>query len=76
MMTINDEIEEFVHAKKQLGVDDITAAILVLASATRNSGGTMDRTGAENLGHEFAMALKNVFEESQIKASVENYDLA
>lgn len=58
-------VEEFLEIKEQAGCDDIAAAILVLAESVRDSN-TFNRRNAEKLGHELALALKNVLRESQV----------
>jgi hypothetical protein len=56
-------IEQFKEVKEELGIDDTSASILVLASSIGDifCSGTLD-----DIGHELAMALKNVLKESKI----------
>ena len=63
---MKDEIESFEYFKANLVCDDISAAILVLAESVKNSA-TFNRYNAELFGHELALAMKNVFNESQIR---------
>jgi len=44
---------------------ETAGAILVLAASIERSG-TFNRSNAENFGHELALALKHVFENSSI----------
>ena len=61
-------IDQYIDIKERVGCNDIAAAILVLAE---NVEPAFSRRGAENFGHELAMALKNVLQESQINVSVD-----
>lgn len=71
---IGDVEADFEEIKDRTGVGDTAAAILVLASAIRDSQ-TFNRAAAENFGHELALALKNVIEESVLEVSLINSEV-
>jgi hypothetical protein len=67
----NDTARDFQEIQNELGCGDTAAAMLVLADAVRESV-TFDRLSAENFGHELALALKNVLQESEIRVVSNN----
>jgi hypothetical protein len=65
--TIKYVCEDYNYIKETVApISDTAAALLILAVYLNNSA-TFNRAGAENFGHELAMALKNVLQESQIR---------
>lgn len=63
---MNSIVEDFLEIKEEALCDDTAAAIILLADAIRESG-AFTISNAENFGHELAIALKNVLQESQIR---------
>ena len=60
----------FKQVKEELGIDDTSASILVLAGAV---GDMFSSHSLEQMSHELAMALKNVLKESEININNINW---
>jgi hypothetical protein len=58
------ELDDFIKARNEVECGEVAAAILVLAHAVNNHS-----FDSEGFGHELALSLKNVFQESEIKVS-------
>jgi len=65
----NPTIEAYYEIKQRTDCNDVAAAILVLAQSI-DGHTTFSRKGAENFGHELALALKNVLSESNLSVYV------
>ena len=63
---MNLTVEEYFKVKSLTGCADTAVAILVLASAIRQST-TFSTSNAENFGHELYLALKAALSDSQIR---------
>jgi hypothetical protein len=63
---MNATVEDYFEIKEQAQCSDTAAAIILLSEAIRESA-TFGRSNAENFGHELALALKNVLQESKIR---------
>jgi len=56
---------------KSFGVNDTASAILILAEAIKNLEKSYFEHAMQQFGHELALSLKNVLEESVIKTETE-----
>jgi hypothetical protein len=68
MSEIKYDCYDFNEIKEKTGCDDVAAAILVLAKSVRDAA-PFNQYNSQHFGHELACALKNVFENSEIKIS-------
>lgn len=66
----NTLAEIFADFRIEADGDSVAAAILVLAQVI-DTKTVIDRTDAANIGHELALALKNVLSEGTLKVDVD-----
>lgn len=68
-MNITEVLEDFRQVMEGGARSEVAAAILVLANSVERAG-TFGRLNSEDFGHELAMALKHVFEQSTVRLDV------
>ncbi len=70
MNTLKELYPNFAELKS-FGVNDTASAILILAEAIKNLEKSYFEHAMQQFGHELALSLKNVLEESVIKTETE-----
>jgi len=65
-MTTISMLEDFEEVMLRGHLKSETAGAILVLAASIERNGTFNRNNAENFGHELALALKNVFENSSI----------
>jgi len=68
-VSITEILEDFRQVMEGGARSEVAAAILVLANSVERAS-TFGRLNSENFGHELAMALKHVFEQSTVRVDV------
>jgi hypothetical protein len=65
-MTTISMLEDFEEVMLRGHLKSETAGAILVLAASIERNGTFNRSNAENFGHELALALKNVFENTSI----------
>lgn len=65
-MTIISMLEDFEQVMQRGHLESETAGAILVLAASIERNATFNRNNAENFGHELALALKHVFENSSI----------
>lgn len=68
-MMIISILEDFAQVMERGHLESETAGAILVLAASIERNGTFNRNNAENFGHELALALKHVFENSTISVN-------